>query len=1765
MPQDLEYLFSGKQQSNPTPVAKQTGVKDLEYLFANDITDERRAEMRANANAMTKPTQQSFMRDVVGKTVSDIAEPVIPSANTAINTAQNIGRVYPAAETAAQFATMSYGLPISGLSGLAALPFGLENAGKVQDWVSDKLIYQPQTQHGRELSETVAYPFAQWHEGSQGIGNVVRNATGSPEAAAAAASVVEAAPFIIPGVRNLKQKPQGPRQVKTYGNEAAPLDATLAKDNVLSNIVKNREVGKPLEKLARKEDIVAMDNSVLPVVGEKAKAQAPLEVARSEKKAGIENAFSEEKKAQDPLMQMREEMRTELEREPIKPEDKINGITSSEASKMIIKGDKSVLPHIQEGMEKHGQLAMQDTVRNQVTKDIYRAEDPNAAMQNFKKLEPALDNIIKKGNPLKNKGTLDNIIKRKERDARLAEVGQNDISPLKGDESFSLADEVNKNKPPVPETPAGKKAPKAKEPWEMTRDEYSHGAKVRRDLEKNYVITTAPNGAEIITRTLEPGQPKEKLIKGAHRFEIAEAIKEGKPVPPEVLADYPDLAPKVSKTKTVAEYKKPEYATGNVNTQLNYGNMKDAFRISNESGSEITGYIKNQDFPGEKSKQSRGELFLTSVAENERMKGLGQSLNEDAIRLMWENGTKTVNLHATSPGGRKIVKNLIDKGFISDAINASSSGKTEHIIFPNGETINRGVYNPSDNIAPKPTLDNAVKGVEKGKPVLTRQPVKKSNVRTLRGRIKEMGGINFLNFKGELKDMHVDVKYLSKKSGVPIDKIESSLREEGWLYPNENLLDVLRDNPAVLRRNHISKGDTVVRMPHEKATAAEKKFNEAKAWEQEAPPKGEYVTKKAEDLPEGAELTMVPANGSAWDRYKVVENDPFGITLKDGEVVHLPPDAKVDVLKSDLAGKGKPQSLEGIIKPRTVKDVAADIKTVISPPKEKAPLGNIIKNKKFRTGEKGELNFGSLDKDQRAAYTRLVKDLDVIKRNAKRIGKPISNYLVDLGEDPRVAKAIQNDFAIPKPPIQPTSKRDEKYAGSINVTKQNLPDGAINLERAAAPKKKVQTWDETGKLSEEIRKDAGKTASVLNKAGRGKALTAVEIDAIRQTNVNAVDRLHKMVNEVDPKKFNEEFLKYKNEVANPVSKASSEAGRALNIHKKELSANRLAKAFDELKRGLNEREMKEFRELNMDNPSEVQRFIKRLGNPKLSDYALEYWYNAVLSGPPTHMVNAVSTGLWLAWQLPHRAMSALVDAPFAKLTKRPRERFLNEIGPMLQGYKTGLPGGGKKAWQILRTGKISELDSKWALEMGNAVGAFERSPYKPLRKVAPYITPPTKALRGMDVWLKSMAYDAQVNALARRAANKKGLKGFERQQFEREFINNLSDEAHADAMKFSEYATFMDGPDPFTKHILSARNIPVMGPALRFTVLPFVNTISNLMKRGAEMTPGVGLVKEAVSRGMGRGSHTPDVIAKQIEGAIIAAYIMDKVDAGEITGGLPQSKNERESWYRQGKKPWAIRVGDKWIEYRRVEPFNTVIASVSIAYDKMKNAKDDATREEIAQDIANEIKNNVIDGSYFQGIQSLMNRNQKAKDSAARFAASWIPYSSALRSTSRAVEVYQTGSAKPREGEGFLKAFSTTIPGLSKDMPAKLDVWGNESVIPGGVLRQWLPWKWDIETNDPLEKELARLDIYPGLPGKKYKPRNSKEYKEIPDEIYRKYAIAVGHKLHKRLSKAIKENSYKNAPDEIKMKRLTHILTSTRDGERAKMRNELRKKMGIFK
>lgn len=121
-----------------------------------------------------------------------------------IETLKNIGKVYPAFETAASMATATYGVPISGLIGLAALPFGADVANEAIKAVQKFLVYQPRTEGGQQLTQAASYPTEKLGE----LGNYIGNKFDSPVSGAISSALIEGFPALaqIPGLSSKMPK-----------------------------------------------------------------------------------------------------------------------------------------------------------------------------------------------------------------------------------------------------------------------------------------------------------------------------------------------------------------------------------------------------------------------------------------------------------------------------------------------------------------------------------------------------------------------------------------------------------------------------------------------------------------------------------------------------------------------------------------------------------------------------------------------------------------------------------------------------------------------------------------------------------------------------------------------------------------------------------------------------------------------------------------------------------------------------------------------------------------------------------------------------------------------------------------------------------------------------------------------------------------------------------------------------------------------------------------------------------------------------------------------------------------------------------------------------------------------------------------------------------------------------------------------------------------------------------------------------------------------
>ena len=76
------------------------------------------------------------------------------------------------------------------------------------------------------------------------------------------------------------------------------------------------------------------------------------------------------------------------------------------------------------------------------------------------------------------------------------------------------------------------------------------------------------------------------------------------------------------------------------------------------------------------------------------------------------------------------------------------------------------------------------------------------DVKTLRQRIRPMGicCVPWHHWRGEIRNLPITSQTLFCKNGMPLDVWEMNLKSEGYLFPDEDLLEVLKDRSNLYRK-----------------------------------------------------------------------------------------------------------------------------------------------------------------------------------------------------------------------------------------------------------------------------------------------------------------------------------------------------------------------------------------------------------------------------------------------------------------------------------------------------------------------------------------------------------------------------------------------------------------------------------------------------------------------------------------------------------------------------------------------------------------------------------------------------------------------------------------------------------------------------------------------------------------------------------------------------------------------------------------------------
>lgn len=733
------------------------------------------------------------------------------------------------------------------------------------------------------------------------------------------------------------------------------------------------------------------------------------------------------------------------------------------------------------------------------------------------------------------------------------------------------------------------------------------------------------------------------------------------------------------------------------------------------------------------------------------------------------------------------------------------------------------------------------------------------------------------------------------------------------------------------------------------------------------------------------------------------------------------------------------------------------------------------------------------------------------------------------------------------------------YAGNLKLGKLDSPQ---SIKRAlTVTEQRVGGFDAArrGRIThaetEALAAEMGMTPQQLLARRKGQAFNAEEALAARQIlakSANELVNLARKISRLDnpgdelAAQFREAWTRHV-AIQEQVAGMTAEAGRALQQFRQ--MADSRAVRGDVLRslaqEGFGGDRLKEAAEAiveHADDPAALNRAALEASKPKFKDKLIELYYNSILSGPQTHVVNTMSNTMTAIGQIPEHAVAAVVGAPRALVrTAGAADRVLfSELGARVVGMLQGSREGMAQAARTFRTGRTPDHVNKVE---GNEAAAISGLKGKVIRT-------PTRALSAADELYKAIARRSEIAGLAVRQAAAEGLHGAAAKARAADLAANPTDAMVTRSFDYARYVTFQR---PLQSKFGQKLTQLSEGSFLIKLVIPFVKTPANIMKFAVERSPAAPLLGEWRRDMMAGGARRDLAIAKVAVGTGAMATVMHLYTKGLITGGGPADQDAKAVMRADGWQPYSFKIGNRYYSYQRLDPYSTTLG-VAADFADLQSHMNEHQKDEVAGLLLMSTIKNLADKTWFSGVSDL---SQAVGDSD-RYGASYARN----RAASLLVPTLVAQAAKAtdpnlREARNILDAFRARIPILSRQVPARLNVWGQPIPNEGGLGPNIIsPFAQSQGVNDPVNAAFLDNGAHVGKPGRKVGQRT------LSDAEYRNYAAASGQLAHDRLNSFVTGPGFSLIPPMSRADALEGVLRTARGDARTTLFGNYRRGKG---
>lgn len=334
-----------------------------------------------------------------------------------------------------------------------------------------------------------------------------------------------------------------------------------------------------------------------------------------------------------------------------------------------------------------------------------------------------------------------------------------------------------------------------------------------------------------------------------------------------------------------------------------------------------------------------------------------------------------------------------------------------------------------------------------------------------------------------------------------------------------------------------------------------------------------------------------------------------------------------------------------------------------------------------------------------------------------------------------------------------------------------------------------------------------------------------------------------------------------------------------------------------------------------------------------------------------------------------------------------------------------------------------------------------------------------------------------------------GLKREDAQARFAELVENPPKEVLEEARKTAQRRTFTEPVGQGTRAVLTVRNyLNKLGFPMGHLLFPFVVTPSNILKYAFQNGP-TGILFREIQEDLKAGGATAALAqSRMLAGTALLIIGADMVSHGHMTGRAPTDPGERETWDRSGRQEYSIKVGDKWVQYRRMEPVSTMLAIGADLQMIMLNTElnDDPNEDfgELFGPVLGAAVQVVSSKTYLTSVSEFVRFIEDPE----RYGPGWIDrLFSSVTAPAGLSQIEEIQDPVIREASNVMERWMARTPGYSKELPPSLDIWGRKRSVASGLGQVYDALSpFTVKTQDPesIDKELLRIGFYPRRPDK---------------------------------------------------------------------------------